>query len=309
MRVKKIKSIFIGFSATSLIIALFLLVYYRVQNIETETIGFEDRKMVGESFIQLTDGITYYESAGADTGKVILLIHGFSVPSYIWGATFSELGKNGFHVIRYDEFGRGFSDRPNVEYKPELYRRQLFELIEKLNLKKPISLAGLSFGGAVVSDFIAYYPDMVDKVILVDPVYRFGNINTPEAIVNYKMAIDPDKQAQGQLDDFKYPKKFPNWVHDYKVQMQYKGFRHAIISTLTSYPASSILSNYDRLNALHKKVLLIWGKEDKTVTFNYSDSLRKRLQCDFLAVDDVSHLPHLEKPTLVNNRIISFLRQ
>jgi pimeloyl-ACP methyl ester carboxylesterase len=56
-------------------------------------------------------------------------------------------------------------------------------------------------------------------------------------------------------------------------------------------------------------VLLIWGKEDQTVFFHYSDSLRKILSVDFFPVDDARHLPHLEKPELVNQKIISFINE
>ena len=237
------------------------------------------------------------------------LVHGFSVPYYIWGGTYDSLVQQGFQVIRYDEFGRGYSDRPNVTYDPVLYRKQLFDLITSLKLKTPVSLAGLSFGGAVVSDFAVHYPQLIDKVILIDPVYPFGKINVPVLIADYKMALDHEKQASGQLEDFKYPEKFPDWVDRYKVQMQYKGFRHALISTRNNYSQDSIVSNYHKLGDLHKKILLIWGKEDRTVLFHYSDSLRKILPADFFPVDDAGHLPHLEKPFLVNQKIISFLKE
>jgi hypothetical protein len=46
------------------------------------------------------------------------------------------------------------------------------------------------------------------------------------------------------VDDFKYPQQFPGWVDKYKVQMQYKGFRHALISTRNNYSKDSIISNY-----------------------------------------------------------------
>ena len=267
------------------------------------------RKNASGQFIELSGGITHYESGGVDSGKVIILVHGFSVPYYIWDGTYDSLVKAGFHVIRYDEFGRGFSDRPNVVYDAVLYRTQLHDLVNSLKLQTPVSLAGVSFGGAVVSDFAAHYPQLIDKIILVDPVYAFGKIGVGEIVANYKMAIDHEKQAQGQLDDFKYPEQFPGWVDKYKVQMQYKGFRRALISTRNNYSADSIISNYHTLAGLQKKILLIWGKEDETVSFQYSDSLRKILPVDFFPVDDARHLPYLEKPALVNQKIISFLKE
>ncbi len=304
---KKTKVILISISILFTLVLIGFYILYQIKNVETKMIDAEARKNTNGQFIQLTNGITHYEIAGVDTAKTIILVHGFSVPAYIWGATFDSLAQQGFRVVRYDEFGRGYSDRPDVDYTPAFYRKQLFDLIQSLKLKTPIHIAGLSFGGAVVTDFTVHYPSLIDKMILIDPVYRFRKAGGTETVVNYAIAIDPEKQASGQLEDFKYPKQFPTWVDQYKVQMQYKGFRHALISTLIHCKGDTIIANYRKLDSLHKKVLLIWGKEDQTVTFNFSDSLRQHLHVDFFPVDDARHLPHLEKPLLVNQKIISFL--
>ena len=305
---KMIKRIFLLLFLILVLVGIYFWARFLLNNRETKTMNEAARKNTSGKFIQLTAGVTHYDAGGTDSGKVVILVHGFSVPYYIWDGTYDSLVQAGFHVIRYDEFGRGFSDRPDVRYDPVLYRTQLYELINSLKLKAPISLAGVSFGGAVVSDFVVHYPQMIDKITLIDPVYSFGKIDAPEIIANYKLAIDHEKQAAGQLDDFKYPEKFPGWVDKYKVQMQYKGFRHALISTRNNYSKDSIIANYQALGSLQKKILLIWGREDQTVPFQYSDSLRKILPVDFFPVDDARHLPYLEKPTLVNQKIISFLK-
>ena len=215
------------------------------------------RKNVAGQFIKLTNGVTHYETAGTDTGKVVILVHGFSVPYYIWDATFDSLAKSGFHVVRYDEYGRGYSDRPDVKYEPALYRTQLFDLITALKLKTPLNIAGLSFGGPVVTDFAVNHPEMVDKIILVYPAYGGAKLEKSELVANYEMALNHEQQAAGQSEDFKYPDKFPGWADKYKVQMQYKGFRHPLISTRKYFYGDIITSNYKRLGGLQKKVLLI----------------------------------------------------
>ncbi len=294
--------------ALLVLVAIGFYGFYMFKNVEAKSIGDEDRKNASGNFIRLSGGITHYEIAGADTDKAVILVNGFSVPYYIWDGTFDSLVQQGFRVLRYDEFGRGLSDKPDVAYNPSLYRKQLMELIKALKIKIPFSLAGVSFGGAIVTDFATHYPEMIDKVVLVDPVYRFNNINIAALIMNYSMAVKADAMAGGQLDDFKYPEMFPDWVHKYKTQMKFKGFRNSLVSTIKNYPSDSIVANYVKLESLHKKVLLIWGKEDQTVTFDFSDSLKQKLSVDFLAVDDARHLPHLEKPLLVNPKIISFLK-
>lgn len=37
-------------------------------------------------------------------------MHGFSVPYYIWEPTFAALVQAGLRVLRYDLYGRGYSD-------------------------------------------------------------------------------------------------------------------------------------------------------------------------------------------------------
>ncbi|MEO5891581.1 MAG: hypothetical protein ABIQ31_15120 [Ferruginibacter sp.] len=68
-----------------------------------------------------------------------------------------------------------------------------------------------------------------------------------------------------------------------------------------------IRASYRTLDSLHKPVLLIWGKEDRTVPSRYADSLRKVLRTDYMPVEDAGHLPQMEKAGQVNERIIAFL--
>ena len=295
----------IGIAATG----IYFWIKFASNNQETKTMNDEARKNVPGQFIKLADGVTHYEACGAGTGKVVILVHGISMPYYIWDGTYDSLVKNGFHVIRYDAFGRGYSDRPNIKYDPVLYRTQLSDLITSLKLKTPVNLAGVSFGGPVVTDFAVNHPELVDKIILIDPGYSKPKLDKSELVANYEMALDHENQANNQLKDVKYPDKFPGWVDKYKVQMKYKGFRHALISTRKHFFGDIFISNYKRLGSLKKKVLLIWGKEDVTVPFHFSDSIRKIVAVDFFPVDDARHLPHLEKPALVNQKIISFLKE
>jgi pimeloyl-ACP methyl ester carboxylesterase len=253
-------------------------------------------------------GQTHYELDGQDTGKVVILIHGFSVPYYIWDGTFEYLVEHGFRVLRYDLYGRGFSDRPDVLYNKKLYLDQIKELIEQLHLKKPVSLVGVSFGGILATDFTSDYPELVNKVVLIDPGYTTMIPKVPEFIPEIKETITANDRANGQMEDFIYPELHPDWVKQYLPQMEYKGFRRSLISTTYNYHYNGRESS-TLLNSRHKPVLLIWGKEDKTVPYTYSDSIRSVLKTQFLPVDDAAHLPHLEKPEIVNPAIVTFLKK
>ena len=92
------------------------------------------RRATPGQFVRLTDGYTHYEIAGPPAGHVVVLAAGFSVPYYIWDPTFNALAEAGFRVLRYDYYGRGFSDRPDVPYTQAFYVRQLGELLDSLKV-------------------------------------------------------------------------------------------------------------------------------------------------------------------------------
>lgn len=306
---KIIKRILVILILGIVVTGMYYWVRFTTHNQETSILNDQAREGTTGEYIKLRNGITHYQSEGPDTTEAIILVHGFSVPYYIWDATYDYLVQKGLRVVRYDLFGRGYSDRPDVNYDLQFYRTQLYDLINSLELKTPVNLAGLSFGGPVVTDFAVNYPGLVDRLILIDPIYFRSKLNKSEFVTNYEMALNHEKQASSQLDDVKYPDSFPGWVDKYKVQMKYKGFRHALISTRKYCYGDITVLNYKRLDSLEKKVLLIWGKEDQTVSFQFSDSVRKILSVDFFPVDDARHLPHLEKPELVNQKILSFLNE
>lgn len=115
---------------------------------ESKTITQSLRDSIGmNSFIELKDGFTYYELSGPESGDVIVLVHGYSVPSYIWDSTYVAAINRGYRVLRFDVFGRGFSDRPTVAYDIDLSYRQLSGIIDSLSLTTAVNLVGLSWGG------------------------------------------------------------------------------------------------------------------------------------------------------------------
>ena len=121
---KKVKLIAASLFIIIVLTGIGAYIFFLVKNQEVKKMNAAARINITGKFIQLTDGITHYQTGGVDTGKTIMLVHGFSVPYYIWDGTYDSLVQQGFHVIRYDEFGRGFSDRPDAVYNLALYRKQ-----------------------------------------------------------------------------------------------------------------------------------------------------------------------------------------
>ncbi|MFX0210037.1 MAG: alpha/beta fold hydrolase, partial [Candidatus Hodarchaeota archaeon] len=138
---------------------------------EHEELNKATRQTLTGEFIQLSRGYTHYELDGPVDGDVTVLVHGFSTPLFIWDPTFELLVREDFRVLRYDLYGRGYSDRPITTYNMDLFIQQLLELVEKLKLvDNQINLVGLSMGGGICVVFADKYPELIKKVSLIDPI-------------------------------------------------------------------------------------------------------------------------------------------
>jgi pimeloyl-ACP methyl ester carboxylesterase len=284
---------------------------------ETRILDDEARRAASGDFIRLPDGTVHYELKGPPDGQLVVLVHGFSVPYYIWDPTFSPLAAAGLRVLRYDLFGRGFSDRPDLPYTLELFVRQLKDLLQALQVNSPVDLVGLSMGGPISAGFTDQYPERVRKLCLLDPagfqagrpvLYRLLSLpGLGEALIGLFARL---LLASNQPGDFYLPEKFPGYSGQFLPQMQYQGFKRAILSTLRVGPLGELTATYQRVAAQGLPVLLVWGRQDKVVPFKLSEKARQILpQAEFHAIDQAGHIAHYEKPELVNPLLVAFLKR
>src|SRR5215471_8666221 len=189
---------------------------YVFADVEQSELNNATRAGLLGQFIRLGDGYTHYELGGPSGGRTVVLAAGFSVPYYIWDPTFEGLTAAGFRVLRYDYYGRGYSDRPDVRYDEDLYVRQLDQLLDAVHIASPIDLAGLSMGAAVVTSFADRFPARVRSLIYFDPSFRSP---WPTSWLEQLPALwdlvttltDQPGWAISQLDDFEHPDRFPDW--------------------------------------------------------------------------------------------------
>jgi pimeloyl-ACP methyl ester carboxylesterase len=290
---------------------------FRVRN-ETQEMNADARKSAGGSFITLSNGITHYEIGGNERGEIVVLVHGFSVPYFIFDPTFDFLSQSGFRVVRYDLFGRGYSDRPQATYNIDFFVTQLLELLDALRITPPVNLISLSMGGPIASAFTVRHPERIHKLVLIDPAGAKPIALSPmlkaakipflaEAVLSL---VGSDFMVRSVADDFFDPALVKIFQAKYREQMQYKGFMNAILSTIRNGMLGSFLNTYEQLGNIGKPVLLFWGRNDKTVPFEHSNILRAAMPAaEFVTVEDCGHIPHYERPDAVNPILLNFLRR
>lgn len=278
------------------------------------------RSEMPERFVNLGDGYTHFERKGPADGKPIILIHGFSVPNFIWDPTFEALAKEGFQVVRYDLFGRGLSDRPHTAYTLALFMRQLQELLAALELKGPVALLSLSMGGVIAADFAARNPNQVAQLSFIAPVgfaldlpWQTKLLHRPlfgEVLLGLFSQFGINHLLEAMLSDFYQPTEAAKdyFIPRYSQQMQFQGFKRALLSTLRNGILDEDLSLFEKLGQFEIPVQLIWGREDGTVPFRHHKNFQRLVpRTEFHAIAEAGHIPHFERPKLVNPLLIDFL--
>ena len=70
----------------------------------------------------------------------------------------------------------------------------------------------------------------------------------------------------------------------------------------------SFFDTYAQVGKMQKPTLLFWGKDDKTVPFENSRIIMKAFpHAEFHAIENCGHIPHYEKPEIVNPILLEFL--
>ncbi len=271
----------------------------------------------GDDFISLPSGYTHYETRNKDAAETVVLVHGFSVPMFIWEPTSRFLTEAGYRVLRYDLFGRGYSDRPKANYDLDFFATQLRDLLEALGITEPINLFGLSMGGPITATFTAQHPECVKKLALFAPA---GGENIPRSTITKLMEIPllgellmgffgKKTLVDAIAEDFYDPGLIAHFTKMYTPQLDYQGFGRAILSTIRGDALRDSSATYRKVGEMGIPTLLVWGHDDQTVPYDQAKAVVTSLpHVRFHTIENSGHIPHYEDADQVNPIILNFLK-
>jgi pimeloyl-ACP methyl ester carboxylesterase len=244
-----------------------------------------------------------------------VLVHGFSTPLLIWERTAPALAAAGFRVIAYDLFGRGYSDRPRLAYGPELYDRQLVELLSALALDGPVDLAGFSMGAQICVHFADRRPGRARRLVLVDPAGFSASTMRPNRFAllpgmgeYLQWRAGPSAVADRTVGMFAQPGATePDFHARVLAQARFRGTGRALLSTRRAMPPE-VVDLYRRMGASGVPVLIVWGTEDRVTPFEHHVVARAAMPgARFVPVTGAGHAAQYERPDVVNPAVVGFL--
>mgnify|MGYP000735514224 FL=1 len=306
------------------IILLLLGLPYFVQMNKLKTLTASDIPTAG-AWVSLKEGNLYYRWHYPDekvsNNETVVLVHGFSTPHFVWDGMKGFLLDAGYSVLVFDHFGRGYSERPRIKYTRDVFVQSLKELLDSQKISESVHLVGYSMGGPVVGHFTSEFPDMVESISLIAPAGFMAENPTKDWWIMKPLVGEwflnvfgsrlvfqgnEEKSEPSREDPLALSKK--EFIKKVEIQMQYKGFINALLSTARNFNFFSTQEMFGDVGNLNKPILTIWGTEDEVVPFMGRKELTNYIpQSELLILEGGKHDITYAEPSMVGAAIRDFL--
>ena len=266
----------------------------------------------------LTLGETHYQDLGKPAQKTVVMVHGVSGPMTAWDETVPFLRSLGYRTIRYDLYGRGFSERLDARHDLELYITQLKDLLDDRKVEFPVILLGSSFGCVIASEFANRYgKNLVKGLVLIGPagtpievpfVAKLRDVPVLGQLLFWVVGKSTIKTQNEKyfVDETKKDSHMPY----YEDQLDVDGSATAILSTMRNSPVQNYVAEFQNLGRSEIPVGVIWGRKDVTFPYDNHKTLQQAIpQMKLTTIDNSAHLPQFERPVQTNAALQLFLDQ
>jgi len=260
-----------------------------------------------------------YRRAGS--GPVLLLLHGIAGSSSTWLAAMRLL-ETRFTLIAPDFLGHGDSDKPDGDYSLGNHASAMRDLLHVLDVER-VTVVGQSFGGGVALQFSYQYPELCERLVLVDA----GGLGREVSWMLRLLAVPGVELVLPLL----FPHVAGEWgdsvlqfVHDRGVRnprvvemwRSYRSltdpeYRRAFLRTMRSVidTGGQSVSAIDRLYmAGGLPTLVVWGAVDRIIPVSHAYRVQEALPHSRLVVfPGVGHFPHAEVPERFVLALVDFI--
>ena len=264
--------------------------------------------------VDLPKGTTHIQRDGPEDGPVVVLVHGLTTPAYLFAGVVPMLGAAGYRVIRYDLWGRGFSDCPIGRQDGDYFLDQLNAVLDHEEVAGPFVLVGYSMGGAIAALTAAADPGEIAALALVAPT-GLGPANVPKLtrwpiLGDWVMWVLGGVLLRRRLkgDGFK-----ASVVTDLPKlearETRTRGYLPGVLSSMRQLVTRDMAPEHTRIAAAGAPVLAIWGEADRSVPLSSMARLAEvNGQAWHHQVDGADHGLIHNRPGEVGAEILRFLK-
>jgi len=280
-----------------------------------------------DGYINISDGIElYYEKIGDGPEKII-------IPSGMYySPIFKQLANSDRTLIIYDQRGRGKStsiiDSTQLGWRHEV--EDIESIRKHLNFEM-INIIGWSYSGAIAAMFAKTFPQVTNRIILIGPM-PVKKVPYWEEFLRTLQSREPDdydNKIQLIQSNFEQSGDLESYIRDYyKQSHQLLMVDKSIIETfrgdfyncpnerpdiMWGFTFPTLIATFgdwdftDQLVGLAAKTLIIQGTYDAVPMESAKEWNTVIPNSRLWVIDEVGHMPFVEKPKEVLSGINGFL--
>ena len=247
-----------------------------------------------------------YEAAGR--GVPFVLLHAFPLSRAMWRAELEAFGKSA-RVIAPDLPGFGQSARQAEPSIPQM-AQALAELLERLAIREPAVVAGLSMGGYVAFEFLRQFPQRVRALGLVStragtdtPEQREQRVNTAERIRREGLSSLASSMLPRLLGKTSLASNqaLATAVSQQILASDPDGVADALLAMAQRRDSTALLAS------ISCPTLIVAGQEDAFIAPEQAEQMQRQIPRAQLAViPKAGHLVNLEQPAAFHQALERF---
>lgn len=263
----------------------------------------------------------------AGNGAPVVLLHGFPETNYAWRHQIPVLAAN-HRVIAPDLRGYGETEKPATGYDKRSMAQDIVALLDTLGIDK-VALVGHDRGARVATRLAKDHPQRVDRLVVMDNVptrivARELNASIAKAYWFFLFHLVPDlPEALIAGNEAKWLRWFfSDWAYDpaaisgeaFDTYVRAYSAPGAVRGAMSDYRANAVDVQQD-LEDAHVRIacptLALWGAEFEAVGRMFDmpkvwAEMAENLRA--VAIERCGHLPHEERPEVVNGLLMEFLQ-
>lgn len=265
-------------------------------------------------FVRLGDGVCHYRFDASADGSVVLLLHGATVPGWVFDRVAPYLGDAGLRVLCPDLYGHGYSDRPRLIHDYTLFSRQITELLDALSIDAPVHVLGHSLGAALAARLAASAPQRFGRLVLAAPLVDYAStkplarlLSTPllgECLMQTYVVPMLTRRRTRRYRDIEGGR----FVAKVKQQLIRPGFGRALLSLIRGGALGDQSAAYRAIGNRDNPVLVLRGAEDTIVSARQIGDMRRLIpRAQLHEIAAAAHAFMLTHPERVAAAVVAFL--
>ncbi len=254
-------------------------------------------------------------------GPSIILIHGFGGSMWQWEYQQHALSQH-FRVLTLDLPGAGLSDKPEIDYRPDQMLDFIVGFMDAVKTPQA-TLVGNSMGAGLAIGMALAHPTRVDKLVLVDglpqhvmkkltspSVRRALETSAPSWLVSFGNWLFGGLMIESVLKEFVHDPALltPAVIERSNRNRQRPGLIKPIMAVRENLPLWE--SGFaTRIGEITHPTLVLWGEEDRVFPVAVGIEIHQTIKGSrFIRIPKAGHIPQWERPDMVNQELITFIR-